>query len=86
MASWQALDELKRELGDDAISTDEDDLYLHGYSEYSTVNIERLPTAIAYPRSTEEVSKVAKICHKYKVPMSELFLDTGGVGGDSEFC
>jgi D-lactate dehydrogenase (cytochrome) len=59
-------------LGDDAISTDEDDLHFHGYSEYSTINIERLPTAVAYPRSTEEVSKIAKICHKYKVPMSEL--------------
>jgi D-lactate dehydrogenase (cytochrome) len=24
---------------------------------------------VAYPKSTEEVSKIAKICHRYKVPM-----------------
>lgn len=25
--------------------------------------------AVAYPRSTEEVSQIAKICHKYRMPM-----------------
>jgi D-lactate dehydrogenase (cytochrome) len=61
---------VRETLGEDAISTDEDELHLHGYSEYSTVNIERMPTAVAFPKSTEEVSVIAKICHKYKVPMS----------------
>jgi D-lactate dehydrogenase (cytochrome) len=57
-------------LGEDAISTDDEDLLLHGYSEWSSINIEQLPVAVAYPKSTEEVSQIAKICHKYKVPMS----------------
>jgi hypothetical protein len=26
--------------------------------------------AVAYPKSTAEVSQIAKVCHKYKVPMS----------------
>ena len=56
-------------LGEDAISTDDEDLRQHGYSEWSTVNIAQLPVAVAYPRSTEDVSQIAKVCHKYRVPM-----------------
>jgi D-lactate dehydrogenase (cytochrome) len=67
----KALAELKKALGEDAISTDEEDLRMHGYSEMSSINIETLPIAVAYPKSTEEVSKIAKVCYKYKVPMSE---------------
>lgn len=56
-------------LGEDSISTDDEDLKLHGYSEWSPSNIDTLPIAVVYPKSTEEVSTIAKICHKYKVPM-----------------
>lgn len=56
---------------------DEEDLKHHGYSEWSPANIETLPIAVAYPKSTDEVSKIAKICHRYKVPM------TGYSGGSS---
>lgn len=66
----QALAEIRRELGDeDIISTDPDDLHAHGYSEWSTTNPEGLPVAVAYPRSTEQVSTIARICHKYRVPI-----------------
>lgn len=78
MGSWifeaeffpQAINELRYLLGEDAISTDDDDLLMHGYSEWSSINIDQLPVAVAYPKSTEEVSQIAKICHKYRVPMS----------------
>ena len=66
----QAIDEIRKEVGDDTISTDDEDLIAHGYSEWSTTNTDRLPIAVAYPRSTDEVSKIVKICHKYRVPMS----------------
>ncbi|CRG82882.1 D-lactate dehydrogenase (cytochrome) [Talaromyces islandicus] len=65
----QAIAELRADLGEDAISTDDDDLLEHGYSEWSSVNADRLPVAIAYPKSTEEVSKIAKVCYKYRMPM-----------------
>ncbi|KAF2477293.1 D-lactate dehydrogenase mitochondrial precursor [Lindgomyces ingoldianus] len=65
----KAIDELRYLLGSDAISTDDEDLHLHGYSEWSSINIDQLPVAVAYPKSTEEVSQIAKICHKYKIPM-----------------
>ena len=57
-------------MGDDAISTDDEDLHRHGYSEWSSINIDQLPVAVAYPKSTAEVSEIAKMCYKYKIPMS----------------
>lgn len=67
----KAIAELREVLGKDAISTDDEDLQNHGYSEWSSINIDKLPVAVAYPRSTEDVSKIAKICHKYRVPMGD---------------
>ncbi|KAF2741262.1 D-lactate dehydrogenase mitochondrial precursor [Polyplosphaeria fusca] len=64
-----AISELQYALGSDSISTDDEDLLMHGYSEWSSINIDQLPVAVAYPKSTEEVSQIAKVCHKYKVPM-----------------
>ncbi|KAF2643459.1 D-lactate dehydrogenase mitochondrial precursor [Massarina eburnea CBS 473.64] len=64
-----AIGELRFTLGENAISTDDEDLLRHGYSEWSSINIDQLPVAVAYPHSTEEVSHIAKVCHKYKIPM-----------------
>ncbi|KAH6630272.1 FAD-linked oxidase-like protein [Chaetomium sp. MPI-SDFR-AT-0129] len=65
----QALEEIRQEISEDIISIDPEDLHAHGYSEWSTVNPEGLPVAVAYPRSTEQVSTIARICHKYCVPI-----------------
>ncbi|KAK4248839.1 FAD-linked oxidase-like protein [Corynascus novoguineensis] len=67
----QALKEIRQEIGgdEDIISIEPEDLLAHGYSEWSTVNPEGLPVAVAYPRSTEQVSVIARICHKYCVPI-----------------
>ncbi|WPH01710.1 Hypothetical protein R9X50_00456200 [Acrodontium crateriforme] len=65
----RAITELRQEFGEDAISTDDEVLRNHGYSEWSSVNIDVLPIAVAYPKSTEDVSRIAKACHKYKIPM-----------------
>ncbi|POS80147.1 glycolate oxidase [Diaporthe helianthi] len=66
-----AIQEIRDAIGsdEDIVSTDPDDLHAHGYSEWSTVNTESLPVAVAYPRSTEDVSKIAQICYKYHVPI-----------------
>ncbi|KAL7275447.1 D-lactate ferricytochrome c oxidoreductase [Rhizina undulata] len=64
-----AIEKIKKELGEDSISTDNETLLEHGYSQWSTTNIDRLPIAVAYPKSTEEVSKIVKVCHQYRVPM-----------------
>ncbi|KAI9163351.1 D-lactate dehydrogenase [cytochrome] [Paramyrothecium foliicola] len=66
----QAIQEIIQVLGDeDIISTDPEDLHAHGYSEWSTTNPDNLPVAVAYPRSTEQVAAIAKICYKFKVPV-----------------
>ncbi|EJT70546.1 D-lactate dehydrogenase [Gaeumannomyces tritici R3-111a-1] len=65
-----AIKEIQREIGlDDIISIDPDDLHVHGYSEWSSVNPEGLPVAVAYPRCTEHVSTIARICHQHRVPL-----------------
>jgi D-lactate dehydrogenase (cytochrome) len=64
------LNEIRQETGgEDIISTDPDDLHAHGYSEWSTSNPEGLPVAVAYPRSTDQVSAIARICQKYCIPI-----------------
>jgi D-lactate dehydrogenase (cytochrome) len=70
------MQELSKILGDEAISTDEEDLKLHGFSEWSSVNIDTLPIAVAYPRSTADVTEIAKVCHKYKIPMSKMMVSS----------
>ena len=65
----QAINELRSALGEDAVSTDDDDLQAHGYSEWSSINIDQLPVAVCYPQSTEEVSVIARVATKHKVPM-----------------
>ncbi|KAJ5520102.1 FAD-binding type 2 [Penicillium fimorum] len=65
----KAISELRAKLGEDAIGTDEGELQSHGFSEWSSLNADRLPVAIAYPKNTQEVSEIAKVCHKYRMPM-----------------
>ena len=65
----KALGEIRKAISEDTISIDDEDLKLHGYSEWSSTNIETLPVAVAYPKSTAEVSTIAKICNKYRVPI-----------------
>ena len=69
-------------LGEAAVSTDEDDLEQHGYSEWSSVNADRFPVAIAYPKSTEEVSQIARVCNKYRMPMIAY---SGGSSLEAQF-
>lgn len=69
ISTLQAIAELRALYGEDTISTDDEDLLAHGFSEWSSINIVQLPVAVAYPKSTEEVSQIAKICHKYRMPM-----------------
>ncbi|PQE28131.1 glycolate oxidase protein [Rutstroemia sp. NJR-2017a BBW] len=65
----QAIKEIAKELGDEAVSYDSDELLRHSYSEWSTSNSKTRPMAVVYPANTEDVVKIAHICFKYKVPM-----------------
>ncbi|KAK6078954.1 d-lactate dehydrogenase [Seiridium cupressi] len=65
----KAADEISNAIGEDAVSFDEDTIEDHGYSDWSTSNSLGRPVAVVYPRTTEEVSKIAQICNKNNVPM-----------------
>ncbi|KAK7752488.1 D-lactate ferricytochrome c oxidoreductase [Diatrype stigma] len=69
-----AIEEIRRDIrahgeAEDIISTDPEDLHAHGYSEWSTTNPDNLPVAVAYPRSTEQVAAIARVCHRRGVPI-----------------
>ncbi|CAF3495215.1 unnamed protein product [Fusarium graminearum] len=64
-----AVEEIRQALGEDAVSIEDEILHSHGYSDWSTINIDRLPVAVTFPLSTEEVAIIARICHKRRVPM-----------------
>lgn len=78
----QAVEDLRKVLGEDTISTDPDDLHRHGYSEWSSTNSEVLPVAVAYPRSTEEVVTITKACHKNRIPIIPY---SGGTSLEANF-
>ncbi|KIK64084.1 hypothetical protein GYMLUDRAFT_71528 [Collybiopsis luxurians FD-317 M1] len=65
----KAISELKIAFPDeDAVSTDPDDVYAHGFS----VNDYHPGTAhsvVVYPKSTEDVVKIVKIANKYRMPI-----------------
>ncbi|KZL79740.1 glycolate oxidase [Colletotrichum incanum] len=64
-----AAKEISKALGEDAISFDEDEIEMHGHSDWSTSNSSGRPVAIVYPKTTDDVSQIAKICNKHSVPM-----------------
>ena len=33
------------------------------------MNIDQLPVAVAYPKSTNDVAQIARVCHQYRLPM-----------------
>ncbi|KAH7310825.1 hypothetical protein B0I35DRAFT_412269 [Stachybotrys elegans] len=65
----RAVEMIRHTIGEDTVSIEDEIIRAHGYSEWSTINIDRLPVAVVFPSSTEQVSQIAKICHEYRVPM-----------------
>lgn len=68
-AMLKAAHEITSLLGEDSISFDEDTIESHGYSDWSTSNSPGRPVAVVYPKTTDEVCGIVKICNKHNVPM-----------------
>lgn len=51
------------------MSFDDEDIEAHSFSDWSTSNSQGRAVAVVYPRTTEEVSKVAAICNRHNVPI-----------------
>jgi len=64
-----AAEEIAQALGEDAVCYDHDVLEHHGHSDWSTSNSANRAVAVVYPKSTEDVSAIARICHRRNVPM-----------------
>ena len=71
-------------VGEENVSTKESDLQYHSGSEwssYTTKDNER-PFMIVSPATTEEVSKIMKVCHKRKIPVTAY---SGGTSLEGHF-
>ncbi|KAK4166969.1 hypothetical protein QBC43DRAFT_312714 [Cladorrhinum sp. PSN259] len=64
-----AAEEIARVLGQDYVSYDSEVLEHHGHSDWSTSNSSERAVAVVYPRTTSDVSTIAKICTRRNVPM-----------------
>ena len=75
-AAWADFVEI---VGEKNVSTLDTDLEHHSGSEWSThtTSDKERPFLVVYPETTDEVSKIMKICHKRKIPV------TGYSGGTS---
>ncbi|PLB53335.1 putative D-lactate dehydrogenase [Aspergillus steynii IBT 23096] len=56
-------------LGPESVTTDSDDISFHSYSDVSTSHCAARPVAVVTPKSTQEVSVIARICSDYRIPM-----------------
>ncbi|CDK24378.1 unnamed protein product [Kuraishia capsulata CBS 1993] len=67
----RAIEEIAGLLGAEHVSRDQPDLQSHADSEYNCHHAkpDEVPRVIVFPGTTEEVSTVMKVCHKYRVPV-----------------
>lgn len=81
-AAWVDLCQI---VGKENVSTSDDDCKSHSGSEWSsyTTKPSEVPFAIVYPASTEEVSKIMKVCHKRRIPVTAM---SGGTSLEGHFA
>lgn len=65
----KALEQLRTSLPSECFSTDREDLIQHGSSTWTYHNPEILPGVVVYPRSTEDVVKIAKAAYAHGIPV-----------------
>ena len=71
-------------LGEENVSTNEGELQSHSGSDWSsyTTKANEKPFLIVFPSTTEEVSKIVKICHERKIPITAY---SGGTSLEGHF-
>ena len=72
--AWiSALPLLRNIVGDENISLDEEELHQHGINEWSSYipsdSARFEPHVIVYPETTQQISDIARVAHKYKLPI-----------------
>jgi glycolate oxidase len=74
----QAIEELKKALGNENVATGRADLLCYSYD---ATGDEFLPDAVVFPRSTAEVSKVMRLASERKFPVVARGAGSGFTGG-----
>ena len=72
-------------VGKENVSSAKEDLETHAGSEWSSYSRKEheVPFCVVYPGTTEEVSKIMKVCHQRKVPVTAL---SGGTSLEGHFA
>ena len=72
-------------VGEEHVSTREDDVEFHSGSAWSshTTSADEKPFMIVYPSSTDEVSRIVKICHNRRIPITAY---SGGTSLEGHFA
>lgn len=67
----QLIDEIRQLIDEDRLSVQEDDLLDHSdnSSNFHKPHDHERPYLVTYPKNTEEVQLIVKICYRYKIPM-----------------
>ncbi|PLN77697.1 proteins the FAD binding domain-containing protein [Aspergillus taichungensis] len=81
-AAWVDFVEI---LGKENVSTNNMDLEAHSGSDWSSYSRkeDEIPFLILYPSSTEEVSKIMKVCHRRVIPVTPY---SGGTSLEGHFA
>ncbi len=64
-----AVKEFTEIVGESNVSVDSQDLEAHGTPRYSYHRSSSMPDVVVMPCTTEEVSRVMKVCSKYRLPV-----------------
>lgn len=85
--AWTAaIPMLKTIVGDENVDLDEDELHRHGTSDWTSYlpspGSRYEPHVIVYPQTTEQVSDIARVAHKYRLPMIPF---SGGTSLEGQF-
>ncbi|PWY66858.1 hypothetical protein BO70DRAFT_433034 [Aspergillus heteromorphus CBS 117.55] len=81
-AAWADFVEI---LGKDHVSTENADLEMHSGSDWSsyTRKADERPFLVLYPSTTDEVSRIMKICHRRLIPVTPY---SGGTSLEGHFA
>jgi len=67
--------------GDANVVTDREQMDDYSHDEFCGEDIRHFPEAVAKPRSTDEVSRIAKLCNEKRIPLTARGGATGLCGG-----
>lgn len=76
---FEVYQEFKSILGEEFVLTDAESLEKHGHDE--TEHLLFIPQVVLRPRTTEEISRIMRICNEHLIPVTPRGAGTGLSGG-----